>query len=433
MEQILQYAWKYRLFKQSDLYTTEGRRFEILDVGIHNTNGGPDFFNAKIKLDNTIWAGNIEIHTNSSDWYIHTHHKDKKYDSVILNVVLNYDSEIYRTNGDKINQFKIDVPSNILKEYDFLTNESKEILPCSVRLNEIENIYVEDWKMSLATERLISKSTHFRQLVDYYTGDWNQAFYVLVSRSFGTGINSDSFERVARATPLNFLKRHIDSKLQTEAILMGQAGFLNVENHNNSYYLLLKREYDILKYKFSLKPIDKTSWQFFRLRPSAFPYLRIAVLASILHKKTDIFSYIIEERTLKELEDIFSADINPFWEHHYQFDNNEVDHTLKIGRQTIHSIIINSIAPALFAYGIYHNNDLYREKAISLLESLPFENNIYVRSFKSSGIKINNAFDSQAMIQLMKEYCQKKKCVFCRFGRKFLNNNHNNNNIVINK
>lgn len=419
MEQILQYAWKYRLFNQADLHTTDGKDFEIIDVGIHNTDGGPDFFNAKIKYNNTVWAGNVEIHSNSSDWYLHSHHKDKKYDSVILNVVLNHDGEIYRTNGDRINQFVIDVPDGIMNEYNFLTRESKNIIPCSVRLEEISPIYIEDWKTSLVAERLIYKADYLRNLVDYYTGDWNKAFYVFLCRSFGTGINSDSFERMSRATPLNFLKRHIDSLLQTEAILLGQAGFLDEES-DNSYYNVLKREYSILSAKFSLKPIEKSSWQFFRLRPTAFPYIRIAMLAALLHKNPDIFSYIIENNTLDKLTEIFRFDLNPYWERHYSFSDRESPYLLKPGKQTVNSIIINSIIPALFAYGEYYNKAEYKEAAFRLLEEIPFENNLYVRKFKETGIRISNAYDSQAVIQLFREYCQKKKCMFCRFAIKLI-------------
>ena len=325
MEQILQYAWKYRLFNQSDLRTTDGHNFEILDVGIHNSDGGPDFFNAKIKYNDTVWAGNVEIHNNSSDWYLHSHHKDKKYDSVILNVVTNHDSEIYRTNGDKITQFIIDVPSKIINDYKFLSNESKSLIPCSMRLCEIPSIYVEDWKTSLVSERLNNKADHFRNLVDHFTGDWNAAFYVLFSRSFGTGINSDSFERLTRATPLNFLKRHIDSILQTEAILLGQAGLLD-DDLQLAYYKILKREYSILKSKFSLKPIERSSWQFFRLRPTAFPHLRIAMLSAVLHKNTDIFSLITElkkEDMFENINKLFKITPNPYWENHYNFNENE--------------------------------------------------------------------------------------------------------------
>lgn len=420
MEQLLYHIWKYGLYEGKELRTTSGERFEVIDAGIYNPNSGPDFFNAKIRSGHTVWAGNIEIHQYSSDWYQHQHHKDKTYDSVILNVVMRHDSEIYRTNGEKIDQFVMQISDRLLSDYAFLQDHSPSVIPCAFRLGEISEVILSDWKTSLGMERILNKSERVKLLVDRYAGNWEEAFYVLLARSFGTGINSEPFERLARSLPLSYLLKHIDSLLQTEAFLFGQAGFLEDEECRHPYYQLLQREYALLRAKFRLTPLPRSMWRFFRLRPASFPQVRIACLAALLHTYPRLFSTFITAGSLQELKKPFQISLHAFWENHYQFDSVSVEKNKGLGFQTVESILINTLIPVLFAYAGRTDQVVFEERAVDFLESLSPENNMYVRAWQSAGISVKNAFDSQAVIQLQKEYCDQKKCLYCRIGHQLL-------------
>lgn len=420
MEQLLHHIWKYGLYDGNRCLTTAGIPFEVIDAGVYNPNAGPDFFNAKIKYGATVWAGNVEIHQQSSDWYQHGHHTDKTYDSVILNVVMKHDSEIYRTGGDRIDQFVMQVPEHIFNDYAFLQHHSPQTIPCAFRLHEINPLVLSDWKTALALERILAKAKRVKTLAERYAGNWEEAFYILLARSFGTGINSDPFERLARSLPLAYLLKHIDSLLQTEAFLFGQAGFLEEEGNEHPYYLLLRREYALLRHKFRLTPLPASMWRFARLRPGAFPQVRIASLAALLHTSPRLFSVFVGTPSLKELKELFAVKLSLFWENHYQFDRPSVDHNKGLGNQTVDSILINTLVPVLFAYAAQTGQVALEERAIGFLEELIPENNMYVRAWRECGLTIRNAFDSQAVLQLQKEYCDHHKCLYCRIGHQLL-------------
>lgn len=420
MEQLLHHIWKYSLYDKGALYTTSGIPFEVIDTGIYNTNAGPDFFNAKIKYGATVWAGNVEIHLSSSDWYQHRHHTDKSYDSVILNVVMKHDSEIYRTNGDRIEQFVMQVPERVFNDYAFLQSHSPQSIPCGFRLHEINELVLDDWKTALALERVLEKSVRVKTLVDRYAGNWEEAFYILLARSFGTGINSDPFERLARSLPLGYLLKHSGSLLQIEALLFGQGGFLEDDTVEHPYYLLLRREYALLRYKFRLTPLPESMWRFARLRPAAFPQVRIAALASLLHAWPRMFSIFIGAGSLKEVKALFDIKLSLFWETHYRFDRPSIEHVKGIGFQTVESILINTLVPILFAYAERTDSIQLEERAVTFLEELMPENNMYVRAWRENGIPVRNAFESQAVLQLQKSYCDRKKCLYCRIGHQLL-------------
>lgn len=419
MEQLLCHIWKYRLFDQSNLRMTDGEPFEVIEAGTFNRDAGPDFFNAKIRTHKAVWAGNVEIHEKSSDWYLHRHHQDKLYDSVILNVVLTHDSEIYRTNGEKIRQFVLQIPPRAFEDYAFLNAHSPGTLPCAFRLSEVNELFMADWKTALATERILAKADRVKTWVDRYAGNWEEAFYILLLRSFGTGINSEPFERLARSLPSNYLLKHIDSLLQTEAFLFGQAGFLQ-EDCDHPYYLLLQREYSLLRTKFHLTPLLKENWRFFRLRPSAFPHVRLACLAALLNKYPRLFTTFLDARSLDDLKALFQVHLHAYWENHYQFGEPSPEKNKGLGLQTVESILINTLIPVLFAYGERMNDASVEERAIDFLEKMAPENNVYIRNWREAGVKVRNAFESQALLQLQKEYCEKHKCLYCRIGHQLL-------------
>lgn len=419
MEELFQYLWKYRLFDSYELIADNGSKIEIIDVGIQNNNSGPDFFNAKIKVDNTIWAGNVEIHMRSSDWNRHGHDKDKMYDSVILNVVETKDAIITRTNGEVIPQLVVKVPDDIREHYSHLLNNSPQI-PCIDQLKELDIFQFSSWKDRLLVERLERKTENIRYHLENCNQNWEEVFFVTFLRSFGLGVNNDAFERLARSLSLVFLQKHANSLLQIEAMLFGQAGFLSENRSDNSYYTLLKREYELLKHKFSLSPIEREAWRYLRMRPANFPQVRLAQIASIYHKTPLLFSRIIDINSVGDFSKIMEGSPSPYWESHYDFDKESEPRTKKIGSTANQILMINAVLPMMFAYGKAFGREELCDKAFELYEQIPEENNLIVRNWKNVGIKIACAADSQAILQLQKEYCENKKCLYCRIGHRIL-------------
>lgn len=419
MEQLLQHVWKYRLFDTGTMYTTDGVSFELIDPGRHNLNSGPDFFNAKIRMGDTVWAGNVEIHQSSSDWIAHRHDRNPAYDNVILNVVMRHDLDLVTTNGRPIRQFVMRIPDSILQDYEFLSARKEGCIPCAFRLPDIPSLLKADWITSLAMQRLMNKADRIRLLSERYASNWEEAFYISLCRSFGTGVNGDAFERLGRSLPFNYLLKHIDSLLQTEAFLFGQAGFLEAP-YEHPYYILLQREYALLRHKFRLNPLPASCWRFFRLRPASFPHLRIATLASLLHHHKRLFSAFLEADSLDDIRKLFDVRLSYYWEKHYRFCNEAEEQVNGIGLRTIDSILINTLAPLLFAYGESTGNHLLEERATAILEELPPENNRYVRGWREVGMRPLNAFESQALLELQREYCDARKCLYCRIGHQLL-------------
>ena len=421
MEQLLYHLWKHALYdNKPPMLTTAGVTVEVVDPGIHNRGMGPDFFNAKIRYGGEMWAGNVEIHVRSSDWYAHKHDENPLYDSVILSVVMAVDCDVMRTTGSPIDQLEIVVPARVANDYASLIARPERHAACPLKLDGVSRLLVTDWIGALGMERIIAKSNRIHELVRLYSGDWEQTLYVLLARSFGTGVNADPFERVARSLPLNFLRKHGNSLLQTEAMLFGQAGFLENSKIEHPYYLLLQREYAFLRRKFGLTPLPTAMWNFARLRPAAFPQVRIAAFASLLYHYPRLFTHFIEARSARDVKPMFDAPLSPFWDDHYRFAVPSAERVKHTGFLTIETIIINTLAPLLFAYAAHTGNYLMEERAIDILEDMRPENNMYVRAWRDCGIAVRNAFESQAVIQLQREYCEKKKCLFCRFGHQLL-------------
>lgn len=419
MEQLMYHVWKYRLFDTENLRTIDDEPFEIIDTGLQNNDAGPDFFNAKLKIGDTIWVGNVEIHVNSSDWFRHNHHTNEVYDSVILNVVSVYDLELCRTNGQKIDQLIMRIPDAVVTDYELLKTKHSNQIPCGSRLRELNSMLLIDWTTALAVERIQSKGDRIKQLVTLHADSWEDAFYVVLCRSFGVGINGDGFERLARSLPFNYLQKHIDSLLQTEALLFGQAGFLE-DQFDHPYYILLQREYQFLRHKFKLTPLPKSVWKLLRLRPSSFPQLKIAFLASLFHKHRRLFSIFIDADSPDKLRKLFDIELHLFWENHYQFSHSSIAINKGMGRQSIDSVLINTLAPLLFAYGEFTADYVLQERALQILESISPENNRYIRNWAEVGLVCKNAFETQALIQLQRAYCDTRKCLYCRIGHQLL-------------
>ena len=420
MEALLHYVWKHKLYENEELLTEEGISFEVIDPGMYNSNAGPDFFNAKIRMEGKTWVGNIEIHTVSSDWYNHQHEKDKAFDSVILHVAEMVDAtEICDTTGRLIPQWRIKIPERIRRSYLFLLNNDTSV-PCIGKIPQIPEIYLCDWKNALLIERLEQRTNALLWLLDEYKNDWNEVFYITLSRNFGFGINNDAFERLAKTLPLKIIQKHQNSITQVEALLLGQAGLLEDTVLEDAYFQELQKEYAFLRKKYKLNSLEPHIFKSLRIRPNNFPHIKIVQLAGVIRKEQGLFANVLGISELEPLYSLFISETAEYWLTHYLFGKASIKKTKNLGLSAIQLLIINTIVPVFFAYGKKKNLEIYPERAIRFLESLKAENNSIITLFSRSGMQIQNACDSQALIQLKREYCEKKKCIYCRIGHQLL-------------
>ena len=418
MERLLHYVWKYKLYPATSLATTDGRLVQVIDPGMQNTDAGPDFFNAKIKIDGTLWAGSVEIHDKASDWLLHHHETDKAYDGVILHITGVNDFQPVWTNGEPIPQMVLVVPENIIRSIDWLLYR-EAALPCLGHIAGIEPLHIACWMEALLSERLERKTHDIFLLLDAYQADWNEVFYITLTRNFGFGVNNDAFERLAKSLPLRCIQKQRSSHSQIEAMLFGQAGML-AEVNDDHYYRLLQREYDFLRHKFGLSPMEDFVFKSLRTRPVNFPYLKVAQLAALWVQHDTFFSAILEAGSTGEIKKYFRISPSDYWETHYHFRYASPRKEKPIGENALNILLINTVVPMLFAYGLHNKQPEYCERATRLLESIPPEKNTIVSTFCNAGIAVHHAGDSQALIQLKREYCEKKKCLYCRIGFRML-------------
>ena len=416
-EAFYHFVWQHKLYQTSDLKTECGLPIEVIHPGLLNTDAGPDFFNVKIKIDNILWAGNLEIHTNSSDWNLHRHQHNKAYDNVILHVVASSTSPVQNTLGRDIPTLVLKIKPSVFSQYETLFLEKKTIA-CSNILPKIDSLFIINYRDRLVVERLQRKSNVIDVILENSKGDWETVFFQTLCRNFGFGINADTFERLGKSLSYKLIAKHRDQLLQLEALLLGQAGFLE-ESIEDTYFITLKREYHFLKNKYNLKPLDKHLWKFLRLRPSNFPTVRIAELANLLHQHDSLLHQIINSDH-NRLEKLFSASTSVYWETHYHFGKLSNKRKKKLGTSSIRTILINTVAPVLFCYGKTKDKLDLCDKATQLLEKLPPEKNHIITKWDELGIVSQNAYDSQAQIQLYNEYCLHKKCLHCNIGHHFL-------------
>lgn len=420
MEKLMQYVWKHRLWRSEDMVTNTGKKVRVVDPGLLNTDAGPDFFNAKIEIDGHMWVGNVEMHYRATDWKRHHHDSDKAYDSVILHVVAKDDAPVRRTNGELIPQLVLEVSPQFNANYASLVGATIEV-PCAEKIKQVPHLTIVEWVEGLAFERLHGKVERIHQLLDSFNGSWEDVCYVTLARNFGFGINNDAFERLARRTPLRLLGKHSDSVLQIEALLFGQAGMLDAQKQGmDSYYNQLCTEYAFLSNKFQLTPMEKESWKLFRIRPQNFPYRRIAMLAQFIEGGFRMMNRILEAEGEKEMRALFEVELSGYWTKHYTFGKPNERATATLSRSSIDIILINTVAPLLYAYGELTGNYEMTDKAIKLLEDLRAENNSIVSHFVAYGIDCPDALTSQALVQLKREYCDARKCIYCKIGHHLL-------------
>ena len=418
MEQLLHYVWKHKIFPLKELKTTTGQQVEVIDTGLANTDAGPDFFNAKLKLDGVLWIGNIEIHERSSDWFKHGHHADAGYNSVILHIASEIDTEISRSNGERIPQIQLICPEAVRTNYKELL-ETDSYPPCYRIIPSLPPFTAHSWMTALQMERFEQKATLLNERLKRCQGNWEDAFFITLARNFGFGLNGDAFETWAHRLPFRAVDKHRNDLFQIEAIFFGQAGILE-DSDGDGYYLRLKKEYTYLQHKFGLIPMDASLWRFLRLRPANFPHIRIAQLACLYHRAYGLLSRIMETETLQGVRDILKGGTSEYWLTHYTFGGSSPSRPKTLSNTSLDLLIINTVVTFLYAYGLHKGNRVLCARAGSFLEELKAENNYITRMWEQCGMKASNAADSQALIQLKKEYCDKKKCLYCRIGDEYL-------------
>lgn len=428
MEQLLHYVWKHKLFPLVELKTTDGKPVEVIDPGLHNHNSGPDFFNAKVKISQTLWVGNVEIHDKSSDWFLHGHDKDQAYDNVVLHVTGKPDIEVTNTAGQYIPQMVLEVPSTIRENYEELLR-TDQYPPCYQIIPDLTTLNIHAWMAALQTERLEQKTEAIIRRVKRMNGSWENAYFLTLARNYGFGINGDTFEEWATHIPFSAIAHHRDKLFQIEAVFMGQAGLLDInaiperyqqEALNEGYYAKLRNEYLYLAHKFSLCPMDYKRWKFLRLRPQNFPHIRLSQLANLYYERKTGLSQLVECKDLFSLQSLLSTKVTPYWETHYTFGSISDLNEKNLSPFSMNLLMINTCIPMLFAYGRHSAKEALCNRAFDFLEQLKAENNYIIRLWKECGLTVKNAGDSQALIQLKKEYCDKKECLRCRIGYEYL-------------
>ncbi|MCB0661124.1 MAG: DUF2851 family protein [Saprospiraceae bacterium] len=419
-EEFLHFLWNTHRFDLRDLKTTDNKSVIIKKFGVLNTNAGPDFLDARVIIDGTLWAGNIEFHILSSDWYKHKHNLDRAYDNVILHIVLEENEKVYRDNVHPIPcvEVKRRVPRNIQLKYVDLLTQTKWI-PCEKMLPQVPELTKTMWLQKVLVERIEEKTTLLKEVLHQNQNDWEKSFYIYLARHFGVKINQEPFETLARITPLHIIQKHSANLFELEAILFGQAGFLE-EPFNAEYPLSLQKEYRFLKVKYGLQAMEKSNWKFFRLRPVAFPTLRIAQFAAFLHQDARPFSTLISQNSIFELEKYFKVETSTYWHQHYNFEKEGKQLPKHSGGTMIHRLIINAAVPALFLYGKWKGKDELKEVAFDLLEQIPGEENKIIRTWNKLGLKADTSADSQALIHLKTRYCDPQRCLECSLGTSLL-------------
>ena len=418
-EDFLHYLWKFKKFDTLNLNTFNGEEITIINVGQYLELAGPDFFNAQITIGNQKWAGNVEIHLKSSDWYVHHHERDEAYENVILHVVWEHDTEIFRKNNSEI-------PVLELKKYvdtDTIVNYQSLIAPkswifCEKQLAAIPQFVLKNWQERLFFERLERKSNPIFELLEQTNHDWEAVLFCLLAKNFGLNTNGEIFLKIAQSIPFSILRKESFEVENLEALLMGNAGLLDLEKEDN-YFKDLKFRYFYLLHKHQLEKKIIEPVQFFKHRPDNFPTIRLSQFANLYHSRQNLFSKINTSASVKSIYEIFDVSASNYWQNHYQFDKESPKKKKSLSKSFIDLIIINTIIPIQFAYAKSQGKEI-SEDLIQLLEDVAPEKNSILDKFDSFGIKSKNAFETQSLLQLKNEYCNKSRCLECAIGMKLL-------------
>lgn len=421
-EDFLHYIWKMKCFDFRQLYTTEGVPIEIVDFGHHNLHAGADFLEAKIRIDGLMWCGSVEMHLKPSDWVAHQHDNDPSYQNVILHVVYEVATEGRQLAYPNLPTLELKpyITPQIFQKYWQLQNNAHWI-PCQHHLYKVPNLTKTIWLDRLLIERLNRKSIVIMTALQQNGGNWEETFWQFLAKNFGAKVNAEPFEWLAKATPNLILAKNRHSLFQIEALLFGQAGFLAAD-FSEAYPQRLKQEFDYQQKKYALCPIPVLSWKFARLRPANFPTIRLAQLAQLVQRSVHLFSKILELERIDDLRTLFQVEAAGYWLDHYRFDTPSVARTKSLGEDTFQLIVINTIAPFLFAYSAYRKEEHLRQRALDFLEMTTAEKNNIIENWQTLGIEYQTTAQTQSLIELKTQYCEAKRCTACSFGHFILTN-----------
>lgn len=414
-EKLLQFIWQFQHFAAGELKTSTGEPIQVFQQGKLNHNQGPDFTDARIRVGNTTWAGQVELHVKSSEWDKHAHQHDPNYANVILHVVWEDDGWQYPV---PLLELKGRVSGLLLGRYEKLM-QAAAFIPCEKNIRTVHELISKSWNDRMLAERLERKAGKMLQLFNESGNHWDETAWWLLARNFGNPVNADAFEAMAKSLPLKLLSRHNSSIIQLEALLMGQAGLLTQQLKDDDYYLMLQREYRFLQSKYSLRRILMPV-HFLRMRPVNFPTVRLAQLAAFIAQSVSYFDRMLECADAAKASEIFSVTANDYWHYHYRFGKTAAFQPKHLGVSMFQQILINTICPLLFAWGMYNKDEAVKEKAVRWMQHGQAEQNRITRGFQQLGIPNTTAADSQALIELKNEYCNARRCLECAIGNHLL-------------
>lgn len=418
-EDFLHYIWQFKKFDFSGLKTVQGENLTILNSGQYLQKAGPDFFNAQIIIGNQKWAGNIEIHLKSSDWYVHHHETDSNYESVILHVVWEHDTEVFRKDNSEIPvlELKKYIPRAIIENYNALAM-AKSWIYCEREIQNIDAFVFKNWQEKLFFERLQRKIEPIQNLLSDTGNDWEAVLFCLLAKNFGLNTNGDILMRVAKSIPFSMVRKESSELENLEALLFGRSGLLE-KDYEDIYFKDLKFRWNYTQEKYQLKKIIVEPIQFFKHRPDNFPTIRLAQLARLYFLRRNLFSQLLEAKTVSDFYEIFNIQVSEYWKTHYQFDKESPKKRKVLTASFIDLLLINTIIPMKFMYSNSLGIDV-SEDLIDLLLEISAEKNAVIDKFSSFGIDAQNAFETQALLQLKNEYCNQKRCMSCAIGVELL-------------
>ena len=418
-EEFLHYIWQYKLFSSVKLKTTRNEELFVLNQGAYNTNSGPDFLNAQLKIDSQTWVGNAEIHLKSSDWYLHKHEEDENYDAVILHVVWEHDTDVFMKNNKPIPTLELKniVDKKLLNNYQSLFSKHQRWIACENQISEVDSFLFNNWLERLYFERLEVKSIFINKLLQDSNNDYESVLFKLLAKNFGLKVNGEVFLSLAQSFNFSTFKKIQQNELHLSALLFGQAGFLKEESEE-VYQLELKNEYNYLQHKYNLHGIDN-GFQFFRMRPNNFPTIRIAQLVSLFSKHQNLFSKLIQLEKLQDFYTFFSVEVNDFWKTHYSFNTTSKKSPKKLTKPFVDLLLINTIIPLKFVY-LKNRGEVSENDFLNLIQQIKPEKNSITSKFLDLEIDTNNALETQALLELKNNYCAKKLCLQCAIGKVIL-------------
>ncbi|MDG1730045.1 MAG: DUF2851 family protein [Algibacter sp.] len=420
-EDFLHYIWKHKKIQFNNLKTTTGEAVLVNTVGQHNHNSGPDFFNAKIKIGEQLWAGNVEIHIKSSDWFLHSHEQDKAFDNVILHVVWEDDTEVFRKDNTPIPtlQLKDIVDDSMLNNYEKLFAKQNKWINCENDFASTDDFILGNWLERLYFERLERKAETIQTLLEASKNDWEAVLFKMLTKNFGLKVNGESFFSLAQSTDFSIIRKAQSNPQILEALLFGQAGLLE-QDLEDAYFIDLVKDYQFLKQKFKIENIQVLPINFFRLRPANFPTIRLSQLASLYNKQQNLFSKIIALNKLEDFYELFKVTTSEYWKTHYTFQKESKESTKILSKSFIDLLLINTILPIKFSYA-RQKGEAVDAEIIKIASALASEKNSIIDAFNNLKKVSKSSLDSQSLIQLKTEYCDKNKCLKCAVGNQFLN------------